>query len=144
MREINGCFVCGGNHRENTLHKPDKVTAAINKLKNNYLKSMLTVEDLAFVMYMADEDTHEEEPREDEEVRWIDYDEEDTGPYFASMTRENASEVERKLSNNTFIHVTSHKTDLALALQSINNQLKATMVFLSMASIFTLRIIVSP
>lgn len=40
------------------------------------------------------------------------------------MTRENSSEVEITLSNNTFIHVTSHETDLVPALRTMNNQLK--------------------
>lgn len=66
MQGIKVCFVCGRDHYARTLHIPEEVTAAVNKLKSKHPYALLTVEDIQHVVKMRTEypDDHDEDSGE--------------------------------------------------------------------------------
>lgn len=65
MCGIKGCCVCGKDHRENSKHPPEKVTASINRLKSKNPKALITIEDLPAVVEMTIEPYPDEEAPDD-------------------------------------------------------------------------------
>lgn len=125
MRGVKGCFVCGGNHRANTRHKREEVTAAITKLKSNHPSALLTVDDLALVIDMVlDDDDEIQGHQDDDGVEWMDDQEATEEPSdIAFMTETEAKSVEQALSNSAYLHGQSYPKDMDTALLSMNKQL---------------------
>lgn len=103
LRGVKGCFVCGKDHYANQKHPRDEVTAAINKLKNKHPRALLTVEDLAFITELYDDNDKEESG--EEQAEWAEddssNDEEDNIAYIADV---DLKSIEVRLSNSAFIH----------------------------------------
>lgn len=119
---VKRCFVCGENGRRKTQQKREDVTAAINKLKANHPQDMLSVKDLAVVMYLVMTDEGRWETTEDEEIRRIlDY---DANYDVAFMAWTDTMNLQMTLSNKTFCHGRTHYGDLTSALLTMSNQLK--------------------
>lgn len=123
MLVVKGFFVCGEDHRVNTKHSRNEVTAADNKLKSKHPTSLLTFEDLAAVVEMVHGSDDAPESEEDEDgVQWIEKEEDDS--YFAFISTEDAIYLEKSLANSAFVHDRSHPTDLGSVIQSMNSYLR--------------------
>lgn len=75
MRGVKGCVVCGKDHRANSRHSREEVTAAINKLKSRQPSALITVEDLSSVMEMTADEEDETESEEEGDIMWNEEDE---------------------------------------------------------------------
>ena len=124
MRGVKGCFVCGEDHNANTRHSKDEVTKAVNKLKAEHPKALLTIEDLAAVMLMT---TENDDDDDESGVRWANDDNSDEESDIAFMTTESAISLESALSNTAFVHGRTFDQDMASALVTMNKQLRGEM-----------------
>lgn len=123
IRGVKGCFVCGQDHRASTRHSREEVTSAINKLKSRHPQALLTVEDMAAVVELAN-DPHTESTSE-EEVRWaVDTDDDETAEVLlASVTEEDSQDLEMAFANSAFLHGRTYSEDMDSALAVMNEQL---------------------
>ena len=104
---------------------------AINKLKARHPQALLTIEDLAAVVEMTQNE--EEETDDEDEVKWLDgnsdsesynviaSDSEDDDITY--LSNETAADIETSLSNIAFIHGTTNNQDLTAALTKLNDNM---------------------
>lgn len=111
-----GCFVCGKDHRDNTCHSREEVTAAVKKLMEKHPKAFLTVEDLSAVVNMPLEDSPSEEQDADDFAEWANDEDDDENPEIDFLTMNEAAEVYKALENRVFVHGRSSAATTASAL----------------------------
>lgn len=76
MKGVNGCFVCGQDHRANKIHTKEEVNEAVKKLKEKHPQELLTVENLAIVVnIVTSTDVDEGDDKEDNRLAELDHDE---------------------------------------------------------------------
>lgn len=74
MRGVKGCFGCGEDHRDNTRHSLEAVTAAVEMMKLKHPKALLTIEYLVSIVLVASAESDEESSGS---VRWMQDDNEE-------------------------------------------------------------------
>lgn len=105
MRGVKGSFVCGQDHRSNTRHSREEVTAAIEKLKAKNPSALLPVEDVQSAVNMAMEsDATDQNSDGDGEVLWNEENDGSTESDIVYMASSNMKSVEETLANNAFTH----------------------------------------
>lgn len=105
MQGVKVCFVYGRDHRANTEHSPEEVTAAIQRLKAKHPSALLTVEDLHSIVNMAiDEEEQDSRNEDSDEVLWNEDSDDDENSELVYMAVEDLESVERSLANNVFLH----------------------------------------
>lgn len=85
MKGVKGCFICGQDHMEDEKHITEDLKAAINKMKPNYQRALLSIDKMAAVVErtMCDEEVEDED-----NDRWLQYEED--GEEIAMITKEDA------------------------------------------------------
>ncbi len=103
LRGIKGCYVCRKDHLAHTRHSPEEVRRAIERLKKEHPKALISVEDLSFIADDLHDDTEDNESI-------FESDSEEAN--FADTSTELDENTEIYLSNIAYLHGNSFTKDL--------------------------------
>lgn len=94
--------------------------AAVDKLKAKLPQALLSMDYLSFIVNMT---LCKSDDSSEDDAIWMEEEEEENN-CIELMTEENASNVEKALSNSVFVHRRTYQSDMASALLTMHSHLK--------------------
>lgn len=105
VRGVKASFLCGQSHRVNDKHPREEVTAAINQLKAMLPSAVITVSDMAYVVYLCVTDGDPKEQADYIDAEWAEEScKEISDSTLASVAHEEPADIKQSLSDASFLH----------------------------------------